>query len=280
MLKYKQNTKGEYMKKLGYTLAEVLITMTVIGIVAALTIPMVNKFKPDVNKTKFLKTFDSLQQVIHTAASSHKLFALTDSNGFVYKEDPLLNMDEVIYEGQTCNSSEKLCSIVAYSMGVTGYVCGEMNLEAPDFVTPDGTQFFFQLETVPYYKTTIIFDINGASAPNCTYSNTCREPDRYRVLVGANGHTIPSDPMGQLYLQTRLSTKKISTNAANMPNAVVDLPAEYQYTIHTKNNSEEDNKRPGNLKDEPYVPGNSDRPGIPIGNRNGNIPGMGGRGGL
>ena len=45
------------MKKLAYTLAEVLITMTIIGIIAAVTFPMANKFMPDRNKVLYLKTY-------------------------------------------------------------------------------------------------------------------------------------------------------------------------------------------------------------------------------
>ena len=44
------------MKRFGYTLAEVLIAIAIVGIVAGLLLPLANKFKPDTDKMMFLKT--------------------------------------------------------------------------------------------------------------------------------------------------------------------------------------------------------------------------------
>ena len=38
------------MKKTGFTLAELLITLVVIGIISAITLPAINKLMPDKNK--------------------------------------------------------------------------------------------------------------------------------------------------------------------------------------------------------------------------------------
>ena len=44
------------MKKAsGFTLAEVLIALGIVGIIGALVVPMTNKFRPDVMKIKYLK---------------------------------------------------------------------------------------------------------------------------------------------------------------------------------------------------------------------------------
>lgn len=52
------------LSNMGFTLAEVLITLGIIGIVAALTIPeLINNYKAERYRTKFLKTYSTLQQV-------------------------------------------------------------------------------------------------------------------------------------------------------------------------------------------------------------------------
>ena len=43
------------MKKFGFTLAELLITLTIVGISVALVAPAVSNIMPDANKAKVLK---------------------------------------------------------------------------------------------------------------------------------------------------------------------------------------------------------------------------------
>lgn len=52
------------MKKHGYTLTEVLISVGIIGVLAAVMLPMMNKFKPDPIKAKWVKTYDSINKVL------------------------------------------------------------------------------------------------------------------------------------------------------------------------------------------------------------------------
>ena len=51
------------MKKKGYTLAEALIALGLIGVIAALMLPLMNKFKPDGDKALFIRTYDSIIEV-------------------------------------------------------------------------------------------------------------------------------------------------------------------------------------------------------------------------
>ena len=52
-----------YSKKIGFTLAETLIVLGIIGVVAAMTIPnLINNYKAQRLHTKFQKTYSLLQQ--------------------------------------------------------------------------------------------------------------------------------------------------------------------------------------------------------------------------
>lgn len=58
------NALVQNKKKLAFTLAEVLITLGIIGVVAALTIPsLINNYKAKRLHTQFLKTYSTVQQV-------------------------------------------------------------------------------------------------------------------------------------------------------------------------------------------------------------------------
>ena len=51
-------------KKIAFTLAETLIVMGIIGVVAALTIPsLINNYKAQRLRTQFLKSYSTIQQV-------------------------------------------------------------------------------------------------------------------------------------------------------------------------------------------------------------------------
>ena len=59
----------------GFTLAEVMITLTIIGIISAIAIPVAIHSKPDENLIKFKKGHETLAQVINTLITSDKYFA-------------------------------------------------------------------------------------------------------------------------------------------------------------------------------------------------------------
>ena len=61
------------MKK-AFTLAEVLITLTVIGIITAVIIPVAMHSKPDENVMKFKKAHNTLYQTISTLVNSDKYY--------------------------------------------------------------------------------------------------------------------------------------------------------------------------------------------------------------
>ena len=48
------------MKKFGFTLAEVIVTLGIIGLLAAITAPLLGSLTPDQNKIKVLKAYKIL----------------------------------------------------------------------------------------------------------------------------------------------------------------------------------------------------------------------------
>lgn len=71
--------------KKGFTLAEVIIAVGIIGVVAALMATAFNQAKPDSTKFKFLKAYDGLQEAIIALEEDKTLFAdkidITDEEG-------------------------------------------------------------------------------------------------------------------------------------------------------------------------------------------------------
>ena len=114
------------MKKFGYTLAEILIAITIIGIMTAVMLPLINNTKPDKTKAMYLKTYDSLVEILNNVTYNSQIFAIfTQSGGKTYdiSKCPLFDTEKrrIGNNGKilvTQDGNDKLCSVVAASLGV------------------------------------------------------------------------------------------------------------------------------------------------------------------
>ena len=52
------------MKQKGYTLAEVLICVGIVGVLAAILLPLANKYRPDSTKALYVKTFNAVTDTV------------------------------------------------------------------------------------------------------------------------------------------------------------------------------------------------------------------------
>lgn len=89
--------------KTAFTLAEVLLTLTIVGIVAALTIPSLIQNSQDTKmKSSWKKRYSELQQLILQAAN--------DNNGtirgaYLHSQDMAINIAQYLSYKQRCTSS-------------------------------------------------------------------------------------------------------------------------------------------------------------------------------
>ena len=213
------------MKKQGYTLAEVLITQGIIGILAAIMIPLANKFRPDTTNVAYLTTYDSLVTALNGIVNNENIYP-TVSGGRNYSQKPLLNTSATEIDGtQIAAGANKLCRILNETLRSEANnidfkinnACSDNYIDANfnattdfsrDFTAKNGTQFKVGRVFHTYYETDIYIDINGYEGNNCIYdAETCPNPDRFKFFVGANGKIVPADPMGKHYLETRTNLK-------------------------------------------------------------------------
>ena len=102
--------------KFGFTLAEVLITLAIIGVVAAMTIPtLISNYQEKVTVTKIKKAYATLNQAMGLAVVNH---GTVDNWGLVqtsYLED---EENPKIYSDETIASSDRFLDILTENLRI------------------------------------------------------------------------------------------------------------------------------------------------------------------
>lgn len=202
------------MRKMGFTLSEVLIALTIIGVVAAISAPLVNNVIPDKNKAIVLKAHKTISDINSEILDDPTLYYrnndsnpssaidIHDGEGFF---STLKTLDNKEYKG-----SSKYFSILIDKISPKNKT--NNNNGTGTFLTSDGTYWDFK-----YLDFTI--DVNGTSVPpNCSYNKTsCKKPDRFNFKVDlTSGRVDANDPLTKAYLKNpnKLNDRKKDFDAA------------------------------------------------------------------
>lgn len=158
------------MKNKAFTLAETLITLGIIGVVAALTIPgLINNYKAQKLHAKFLKTYSLLQQGFKQMEADdvsldpatypyNAPFYTTYMKYFKGTID--CGRDYIAHGKESCYLPKDTFKYRDYSGQST---IREDYLDDGQFVLPDGTIIFFENNYLGIWVTA---DINGLDKPN------------------------------------------------------------------------------------------------------------------
>ncbi len=242
--------------KPAFTLTETLVALCIVGIIAAITLPIINHVKPDKNKIMYLKAYDSIMTATKSLVSDSSLFAATrvynDASGKTYNIDitkyPLLDYEstknEIYHNSPNHRGNVKFCNLlkdsfhnvtVVHSCSVHSSdndLTSQSFDENYNFVTANGMQWWVQpyrpdpIVTKRFYETVIV-DVNGSDGPNSVWNaNLGNVPDRFVFYITASGDTIPADPYGKMYIDRRKYWGKDEDEAVTgaMVNPEIDLP--------------------------------------------------------
>ena len=221
------------MKKFGFTLSEVMVALSIVGVMAAVVGPAISNLAPDKNKSIYLDYFNKIN------STTQKLLA--DSSIYYKGFEP--SEDESYYAAKKCidlgcmqraqnpsfnqqEGSRKYPYLIARSWGVTDL---SFTRDRSFFDTPDGITWIFQqnereivvpkdandanfyvegqfiqdgtgnFETVSYR---IVMQLPDGGRP-CTYSADCRKPRYYTYNVDTYGNVTPADALSRAYMQNQ-----------------------------------------------------------------------------
>ncbi len=200
------------MKKNGFTLSELIISLTIIGVSSALMMPAITKLMPDKNKVKV----NNIHSKIVGATST----IIDDDSIYWCKDDE--NMEGLSCDGQALgrfrgnqySGDNKYENLMVYFLGLepADNASGGFN-----WVTPDGVVWRFErgwsrndgsftnsntnIHNTLAYRITV--DLNGLlKNPNRLFGqNGEQRPDRFRFRVDNYGGVTPEDALTAVYLQ-------------------------------------------------------------------------------
>ena len=166
------------MKIFGFTLAEVLITLGIIGVVAAMTIPTLNNhLRGKKLQSQFMKTYSELNQATRAfyADTDMPLKDYQDGLQFsFYDSTKSLKKFMSYYKGVTTNSEwrynafdtkHKIKNMNLNNREITQYPCDQSNV----FVDMVGRLYTMDDHATKYnssFGPKICVDINGVNKPN------------------------------------------------------------------------------------------------------------------
>ena len=204
------------MKKYGFTLAEVLISLGIVGIATALVIPLTNQIRPDKYKTKVLNYYAAISKATNSLLDNYAIYYPITTDGsamYIIADDgssitpgciglrcnqqPLIapyNTDDTYTDS---NGNDKYRNLMRDMLSLT-----DTNGILSD---PKGTTMtFIRVNNdgeLDYYI--IELDVNpNNNGSNCSFKNTtCTKPDRFVFKVSYTGDISPYDALTATYIQ-------------------------------------------------------------------------------
>lgn len=112
-----------------FTLSEALITLAIIGVLAAILIPVIDNVRPDKDKITYKKALYSMQSAISNAMDS-TLYSMAANSSAYWKDENV--------------GDEDFCEAVADALNTSGRVdcIGPSSYVNPNFITTDGIRYW------------------------------------------------------------------------------------------------------------------------------------------
>ncbi|MCD7779602.1 MAG: type II secretion system GspH family protein [Candidatus Gastranaerophilales bacterium] len=120
-----------------FTLSEALITLAIIGVLAAILIPVINNVRPDKDKVTYKKALYSMQTAVSNAMDS-TLYTMAANSEAYWKDANVGQGDFCAAVASALNTSGTVNCNGPWSNCSTGSSC----YDEPNFITTDGIRYW------------------------------------------------------------------------------------------------------------------------------------------
>lgn len=202
------------MKKNGFTLSELLITMGVIAIVAAITAPLLSGLVPDKDKVQVLKIYKTIVTSNQELLEDSSLNWSQDAQGELCTKGLLctgIPYAPKYLDSQKYGSEYKYRYLLADKLSL---------IEGPNegnpftFTTADSVEWAIEQTDDSNHIITIKLNNKG---DDCTYSTACKKPAKFAYRVDSDGRVYGNDPLTEAFLNNKF---KLNDRKKDRSNAV------------------------------------------------------------
>ncbi len=209
------NNRIENKNKSGFSLGEALITLGIIGVVAAVTIPILYLTIPSKTESLHKKGDYMLEHTVSDLVNSEEYYPVlttqsgpdgdiplpTDQYKYGLRNTSAVIEDNITYAGET-----KFCKLMASKFNLypgTTVKCtataANPNSSEYSFKSIDGIEWKMPISDFSTNTAqNIIFKTSDEKGPNCFYGPTCPKPDKFLYHI---------TPEGKLYKEFATSDK-------------------------------------------------------------------------
>jgi len=218
--------------KHGFTLPEILITLTIVGIVAAIAMPALKGAKPNQEMIMLKKAYYLVSRTVGELINDEELYPDNEDHpeldGFANVSIQEQTGTEATYRNVSYGGNSplypsrlKFCGLFAARMNLVGsdrcsnittFVGQNGRSVTGHFTTVDGMEWVMPITIFDTGMGIIQVDVNGnRKGFNCFEGNGCKEPDRFLIQVYKDGQiAVPPNGIERQYLSSQDNTRKYS----------------------------------------------------------------------
>lgn len=192
------------LKRYGFTLAEMMVCLAVLSIIATMLIPAIMQVKPAKNKILFKKAYYLAERIVTELVNDEDMYATKlGKEGFDEIEPAAID--------SSISGNTKFCKLFATKVNTVDDVPNCVANQIA-FISSDGIEWIMPITDFTA-DAKIKVDVNGSDKkPNCMYNKTdpekCSDPDIFEIFIKKDGKMYVKDEKAKEYLKTNDTIKR------------------------------------------------------------------------